>query len=311
MTTITSNGRALAILAGAAFTYGGLRIILGDQLTDPTQWTTSVQLTVLMVGGTIAAGHLMRDAWKDKHRAAAFGFLVLFLSGTGLVVFNSVGRQAEAHMMTEAQVMDVAERKAALKADLQINNDMAKDARRKLGKECETGDGTACKGKRATLKVYEDAVAGVEAKLAALGPQKPVNAKATEGAKIAAVFGADEAKAKAALLLLEPFFWCLFFEFGSIVSLGFAFRHRAITETLPSKDLDEYIDRYYKATANDPEPPLPATEAIETELVGAKIIEWGEQFKTKYGRAPKLPEIQAAFPTVSRSTCNRRRLAVA
>jgi hypothetical protein len=228
MTTITPNGRLLAIVAGGAFVYGGLRIILGEALTDPSQWTTSVQLTVLTVFGTIAAGHLLNDARIAKHWLAMIGFGVLFVSGTGLVVYNSVGRQAEGTMMTEAQMVDVADRKAGLKAELTTNTGMLKTARERLGKECDTGDGTACKGKRATVKVYEDAVAGIEAKIAALGPLKPVHAKSTEMAKVAAVFGADEAKAKVALMLTEPFFTTLFFEIGAIVSLGFAFRRQPV-----------------------------------------------------------------------------------
>jgi hypothetical protein len=86
-----------------------------------------------------------------------------------------------------------------------------------------------CDGLRTTRDVYDAAVKGNTADLARIGPQKPVHAKAAEGAKIAALLGADEAKAKAALMLVEPFLWTLFFEVGSIVSLGFAFRRRPAT----------------------------------------------------------------------------------
>ncbi|MGE0025137.1 MAG: helix-turn-helix domain-containing protein [Hyphomicrobium sp.] len=226
MTTISTGGRTLAIAAGAAFTFGGLRIILGDTLTDPSRWTTSVQLTVLMVFGTIAAGHLMRDAWQAKHSGAALGFLVLFLAGTGLVVFNSVGRQAEATMLTASQADDAAERRVTIKAALARAEAMLTGAQDDLARECKTGKGKRCEGITATIGVYEAAVKGHVADLDKIGPARPVNAKAAEGAKIAALLGADEAKAKAALMLLEPFLWTLFFEVGSIVSLGFAFRHR-------------------------------------------------------------------------------------
>lgn len=229
MTSITTGGRSLAIVAGAAFTFGGLRIILGDALTDPSRWTTSVQLTTLMVFGTIAAGHLMRDAWQAQHGGAALGFLVLFLAGTGLVVFNSVGRQAEATMLTASQADDAAERRVATKAALARAEAMLAEAQANLARECKTGRGKRCEGIAATIAVYEAAVKGHVADLEKIGPAKPVNAKAAEGAKIAALLGADEARAKAALMLIEPFLWTLFFEVGSIVSLGFAFRHRPAT----------------------------------------------------------------------------------
>jgi hypothetical protein len=303
--TITTNGRLLAIAAGAAFVYGGLRIILGDQLTDPAQWTTGVQLTVLMVGGTIAAGHLMRDAGAAKRYGAAFGFLVLFLAGTGLVVLNSVGRQAENSMLTVSQADDAAERRIAIKAALARSEAMLTEAQANLARECKTGRGKRCEGIEATIAVYSAAVTGHTADLEKIGPQKPVNAKAAHMAKILALSGADEAKAKAALLLLEPFLWTLFFEIGSIVSLGFAFR--GITESAPGKITDEEIEEFKKATSNDTEP-LPPTKAIVPEKTGAEIIPWAHAFRREHGRAARLDEIEASFPAVSRSTANRRRL---
>lgn len=305
MTTITPNGRALAIVAGTAFTYGGLRIILGDELTNPSLWTTSVQLTVLMVFGTIAAGHLMRDAWKAKQHGAAAGFLVLFLAGTGLVVFNSVGRQAETSMMSTSQADDAAERRVALKASLARAEAMLTEAQASLARECKTGRGKRCEGITATIGVYEAAVKGHVADLEKLGPARPVNAKAAEGAKIAALFGADEAKAKAALMLIEPFLWTLFFEWGSIVSLGFAFRARAITETAPGQISDKEIEDLKKLVGHDTDP-LPPTKAIDPAKKGAEVIVWAKEFEKRWGRRPRLDEAQAAFDGVARTTIYRR-----
>lgn len=305
MKTITTNGRLLAIVAGAAFTYGGLRIILGDQLTDPTQWTTGVQLTVLMVFGTIAAGHLMRDAARARRYAAAAGFLVLFLAGTGLVVFNSLGRQAEASMMTEAQADDAAERRIAIKAALVRAEAMLADAQANLARECKTGRGRRCDGIAATIAVYEAAVKGHMADLEKIGAPKPVHAKATQAAKIAALFGADEAKAKAAVLLLEPFLWTLFFEWGSIVSLGFLRSARAITETTPSEQIDAEAEKLRKILANDTDP-LPPTRAIVPDLKGTNIVPWAQAFEAKHGRKPRLDEVRSAFPEVPRTTAWRR-----
>jgi hypothetical protein len=302
--TITTNGRLLAIAAGAAFVYGELRIILGDHLTDPTQWNTYVQLTVLMVFGTICAGHLVGTALKAKHWAAAVGFTVLFLAGTGLVVFNSVGRQAEATMLTVSQADDAAERRVAVKASLARAEAMLTEAQASLARECKTGKGKRCEGIAATIAVYEAAVKGHVADLEKLGPARPVNAKAAEGAKIAALFGANELKAKAALMLIEPFFWTLFFSIGSIVSIGFAFRH-AITETAPGKITDEEIKELKKVISNDTEP-LPPTKAIVPDVTGSNIVPWAQAFRSEHGRAPRLDEVQAAFPEVARTTAYRR-----
>lgn len=286
----TPNGRVLAIVAGIAFTYGGLRIILGDTLTNPALWTTSVQLTILMVFGTIAAGHLMRDAVMAKRFVAAFGFLVLFLAGTGLVVFNSVGRQAETSMLTVNQAEDAAERRVIIKAALDRAQAMLADAQGDLARECKSGRGTRCKGIEATVGVYEAAIKGHMADLERLGPPKPVNAKATQGAKIAALAGFDEGRAKAALMLIEPFLWTLFFEIGSVVSLGFAFRP-ATRKTASGKSKSDI-------PAND----TPRKPGRRGRKADPAISDFAAAYVSKHGRPPSGSDIRAQFPDCPRST---------
>ena len=87
------KGRALAIIAGLAFTAGALTILLGPALLTPLEWSSYHVLTIISVFGTTAAGHLLSEA-GFKNPLAATGFLVLFIGGTALVVANSVGRQA-------------------------------------------------------------------------------------------------------------------------------------------------------------------------------------------------------------------------
>lgn len=264
----TTPGRALAILAGVAFAYGSLRIILGDTLLDLSKWTTSTQLTVLAVFGTIAAGHLFNDARRAHHWLACFGFIVLFVAGTGLVVFNSVGRQAESSMLTVAQSEDAAERRIDVKAALKRSQAMLTKTSDKLHTDCVVGKKGKrhCDGLRASVEVYTAAVKGHNADLTEIGPPKPVNAKATQAAKIAAMFGFDQERAKAALLLVEPFLWTMFFEIGSIVSLGFAFRGsqphpaRASAPVKPQK------------TSAPDVVPTPQPDALNTTNGGKKVM---------------------------------------
>ena len=84
--------------------------------------------------------------------------------------------------------------------------------------------GPRCKDWRLRATEVAAHVASIEAEIAALGPAKPVNPEARQMARLAALFGADETKATAVLTLVKPFLWTLFFEVGSIISLGFAFR---------------------------------------------------------------------------------------
>src|SRR5437016_1324774 len=102
MSSANTGSRTLAIAAGLAFTGGALTILLHDVI-DPAsvthtlvRWTMTHTLAVLTVLGVILAGHLAGEARRSRHYGSMLGFVLAALIGTGLVVYNSVGRQAEA-----------------------------------------------------------------------------------------------------------------------------------------------------------------------------------------------------------------------
>jgi len=218
------KGRALAIIAGLAFTSGALTILLGPALLTPWEWSSYHVLTIISVFGTTAAGHLLADA-GFKHPVAGLGFLVLFLGGTALVVANSVGRQAatfeESALSAEATNAAIADKSEDLKqararkayADAQVQRETSRG-----------GCGRSCKDWKTNASDVAIVIGQLERDIAALGPKKPVNAKAERMAEMAELFGVSKAKAMAMYILLEPLLNCLFYELGSIVSLGFAFR---------------------------------------------------------------------------------------
>mgnify|MGYP000069445686 CR=1 FL=1 len=234
------KGRALAIIAGLAFTAGALTILLGPALLTPLEWSSYHVLTIISVFGTTAAGHLLADA-GFKHPIAGLGFLVLFLGGTALVVANSVGRQAatfeESTLSAEATNAAIADKSEDLKqararkvyADAQVQRETSRG-----------GCGRSCKDWKTNASDVAIVIGQLERDIAALGPKKPVNAKAERMAEMAALFGVSKAKAMAMYILLEPLLNCLFYELGSIVSLGFAFRQSkrplvAANDQLPSQ----------------------------------------------------------------------------
>jgi len=249
----TPTGRLLAITAGVAFSVGGLVILMGSALTRPMEWTQYHVLTILTVFGTIAAGHLLAGAWKARHILAAVGFLVLFMAGTALVVYQSVGRQAET---SDTNKLSVEARNAAIASkhdDLRDAKARQRHATAKADQEM-TGErcGGRCKDWRTNATDIGNTIAALEAEIAALGPQKPVEPKSAKMAEVAALFGFDRAKSQAALMLIEPFLWTLFFEVGSIVSLGFAFRDGVRTVSQPQNTVSA-IDYANVRDLTDPE----------------------------------------------------------
>ena len=223
---LPTSARVLACLAGSAAAAGALTILLGKDLLHPLDWDASQWLTILMVFLTTVAGELMFFA-GFKHVGSALGFLALFLAGTGLVVYSSVGRQVEAAGTTTLSVEDrnetIADKKADLKAarerksfaDLQVQKTM-------VGSTC----GKGCRDWKQNSKDVGVVIGQLEADIAALGPQKPVNAQAAAMADFVLLFPVPASKAQivAFLTLLVPFLKTLFFEIGAIVSFGFAFR---------------------------------------------------------------------------------------
>jgi hypothetical protein len=225
VTTYTTAGRWLAIAAGLAFTGGALTILLHDVIARGQPWTMAHTLAVLTVAGVILAGELAREAWGSRQYGACLGFWLAVGVGTGLVVYNSVGRQAEASDTSTLSVEDRNDQRAAIKVQLAGHQKMLDEEQDAKAAEIKRGGcGKVCLGYDASITVYQAAVAGDEAKLKELGAPEPVAPKAEKFAEMAALFGANKAQALALATLLEPFLYTLLFEYGSIIAWGYVFR---------------------------------------------------------------------------------------
>ena len=273
------KGRALAIIAGLAFTAGALTILLGPALLTPLEWSSYHVLTIISVFGTTAAGHLLADA-GFKHPIAGLGFLVLFLGGTALVVANSVGRQAatfeESTLSAEATNAAIADKSEDLKqararkvyADAQVQRETSRG-----------GCGRSCKDWKTNASDVAIVIGQLERDIAALGPKKPVNAKAERMAEMAALFGVSKAKAQAMFVLLEPLLNCLFFELGSIVSLGFAFRQGKQKVLIAANDCPSLADNRQTSFPVEfqlPEPPEPPKGKRRKPEIGKGVVDLHE-----------------------------------
>lgn len=258
------KGRALALVAGVAFAVGGLTILLDKDLTSPMHWQAGQWLTILTVFGTITAGHLMADAWRTKGGwPSAVGFLILFISGTSLVVYSSVGRQVEAQGTTTLSVEDTNKKIVEKNEDLEQAKARKAYADAQVQRETgKRGCGRNCKDWMRNSQDIAIVIAQLEREIDALGPQKPVNAKAVAMAEIAMLLHVPGTKDQivAGLVLLMPFATTLFFEVGSIVAFGFAFRQGKRVLVAANDCRSVAVDLTQGNTIvedidNDPEPP--------------------------------------------------------
>ena len=113
-----SGSHRLAIAAGAAATGGALAILLADPLMTGN-WKLDHGLLPIIVGITIAAGHLVGSAVRGRRPLSALGFAAIFVVGTALTIYSSVGSQTESlgnkASNAEAHNAAIAEKRAAIK----------------------------------------------------------------------------------------------------------------------------------------------------------------------------------------------------
>lgn len=223
------TGRAVALVLGIVSAACALGILLEDVMKGTTPFELKHGLVIGIVAIAILAGHSVTAAFRARSVFGVLGFSIVFLAATGLVVYKSTGRQAEHTFQSQAEADLAAEARTASKAALARSEAMLADTQRDLARECKSGRGKRCQGIEATIGVYEAAIRGHRADLDRLGAPKPVAPEAENFAALAAVFGADKAKIKAASILVVPFLQTGLYEFGAIVGLFFAFRHRPAT----------------------------------------------------------------------------------
>lgn len=264
MDTNITGGRVLAICAGLVFTAGAAGILFEDVLLKGAPLALKHGITLVTIAGTLMVGHLAHTAkgW------AKMGFALLFVVGTALVVFSSVGRQGENLALTAAAAEAQEDARRDAKAGLKRAQAMLAEAQTALGRECKSGRGKRCDGIQRTIEVYDAAARGHQSELDRIGPAKPVAPEAEKLAEIAAVFGADHAKVKAGAILLQPFLTALFLEFGAIVSFGFGFRSqkrpvvvKPVTVAANENVKDEPSERDRAQTSF---PEVPADVAVAT-----------------------------------------------
>lgn len=302
MKTNNTPGTGLAIAAGTFASIGAMAILLWEPMHSGN-WTLDHALVPLVVGLTIAAGHLAKVAGFRRFGAAA-GFSIAFLLGTAFTLYSSVGRQgegAEAHRLSVEQANKLYDDAARMKGEAE---ETVKELRNKAAKECASGKGKRCDGITYSITTYEAAIRGYEQTMRD-HPRMSTATKAAMAAEVAALAGFSKEAAEAFFKIFERFALALMFEWTAIVAFGYGFRHRAITETTPSEQIDQEAEELKKYLANSNEP-LPPTRAIDPAKKGAEVIVWAKEFEKRWGRRPRLDEAKAAFVGVARTTIYRR-----
>lgn len=316
MQTSYHSGRALAISAGIAATGGALGILLSDPITTG-QWRLDHALLPIVVGITIAAGHLVGSAARSRKPLAALGFAGIFALGTVLTVYSSVGSQKASNgdraLAAEAHNAAIIAKRAAIERarhEQALAADMLKNAQNALHTQCVVGKRSKaqCDGIRATISTYAGSEKGhgltvreLEAELGALGGEKIARPKAAAFAEVVAIVtGADRARIEAVAATLEPVAYSTLLELTAIVAFGFGFAHgnrrTVAVQAQPTEKQGQQLATV-KAASNDDTPPKPpgnrrrvvtkaAAEADVIELVRSGPLPSQETLATRWGCHP-------------------------
>lgn len=278
MKTDTTRAQWLARASGIAATGGALAILCSDAIRTG-HWELEHALLPIVVAITIASGHLIGSALREWRIISAAGFVALFTLGTIATVYNSVGRQAATADRAELSADEHNASRVSLDRDIASARKKLSDAEfyaaweiagrpRENGKPVlegkptgTTGCGAGCKGWQEQAEKHRAELIRLEGRREALGPAAIASPKADRAAKVAALFGFEQARVKEVFHLVEPFLYALLFELAAIVAFGFGFAHRAARKPsisdLRQTSFPPVEAGNWRIPANDPAPPMP------------------------------------------------------
>ncbi len=229
-------GQRLALAAGVLASAGALGILLSDPLSGGP-WRLEHAILPVVVAITVASGRLVGDAIRARAILSALGFAGIFLLGTALTVYTSVGSQKAAsgdraaavtahnsavlakRQSAEIERTDLAAAKTRLSGA--IEDHLRESGRGGCRAKCQ-GIERAITGLRADVEARRARIAALEADLAGMGGERVAFPRARAAADVVAVlFGVDRDRVEAIAATLEPVAFSLLLELCAIVAFGF------------------------------------------------------------------------------------------
>lgn len=219
------------MVLGGIFALGTTYVIL-DDVRHGAAFTTDHVMTVLVIVGTLAAGHMFWPTVRSLRLFSALGLLLVFAGGTFFCVSGSAGRSAKVLQHQEAIASKVTDARSDAVAELK----KAREARSILSvnyaKECSTGRAHRCEGLKAALETADRQVYLYEARLDGLQPTERANGELRYTAELVAlVVPAKVDEIEKALGLITPLAKALILELATIVFFGLGLGHTKVSRT--------------------------------------------------------------------------------
>lgn len=215
---------------GLIFALGTAYVIL-DDVRQGAAFTTDHVMTVLVILGTIAAGHMFWPAVRSLRLMSAVGLALVFAGGTFFCVSGSAGRSAKVLQHKEAEANVVSDARKDAETELKKARDARAVASANFAKECASGKGNRCDGLKAALDAADTQVYRMEARLDGIKPSEPANGELRYIAELVTLaVPAKVQEVEKALALLTPLAKALILELATIVFFGLGFGHEKVSK---------------------------------------------------------------------------------
>ena len=214
-----------AIALGALCALGAAGILLED-IRHSGEITIDHGLSLIVIAGTIAAGHFAVGEARRWRLPTAAALALLFGVGSVFCVSTTAGRTAALSQSMTAAADAANEGRKLLLAELAQAKMQLGLAQTQVGVECKTGFGPKCTAWQGRERAYQALIRETGDKLAKLPPDRIGDMKLQNTAAVlAALTGGDRARIEPALGLILPLIPALFLELGSILFLGIGLGH--------------------------------------------------------------------------------------
>lgn len=226
MKTHITPHRPGAIAAGLLCAAGAAAVLLEDVASHGL--TVEHGLSVVVLVGTIAAGHLALGEARALRLVRALALVALALIGSSWCVLATAGRTAEHAASARAEVDAANRRIVEAGAQLATARERLAAATAEVTRECRSGFKAKCQGWQRTEAERQARVDQLVAEIGRLGAVQVGDQRARNvGEIVSGVTGLDAARIERAAALLLPFVPALFLELGAMLFLWIGIGHRA------------------------------------------------------------------------------------
>lgn len=214
----TSAARWVARATSAALWIVGSAYLIKGELHQPAPDYVLIGAIPVVWLVVCALPILVSSALRDRQWLAAGVLAVGALVGSAYTLTATLGRQADARDLRAVEAVETAKQRAEIERELRQAKDMLQGAIAKCG------EGRKCLAStQATIGVYKGAVAGHEARLAALKPVPPPGVELRVAAALAVIRGGVAADYMTAVGLFLPCLFGLLCEIGMLGAAMYGF----------------------------------------------------------------------------------------